>query len=412
MSNTVLPADTGLPLGPDDTVLGRSLDTFLSGLNRVPDLLGWGEPTHGREEYLVLRNRVFAHLVRQHGFRSIALESDCLAGTIVDDWVTGGPGTVDEVCRTGFSHDFGEFAGNRALVNMMREYNMDKSPEDRLHFHGCDAPTEMYYAPSPADALLTVHDRLVEILGASATPVPRDRIVAQLGDESHWREPAAMMDPNRSIGAGDNAHALRIVADDLATLLWTHAPRIRAVLTPIEADRLDTAARSAIGLLRYHAAMADPGADRLERLCALRDGMMAENLLALVPPRSDRGRCLVFAHNSHLQRIRSGMTMAGRRLRWWSGGALAGSVLADRYAFVAVDGAEPSSEPEPTGFRSALASATDGQTLFPTDALRSALADRPAARAATVSNDPRHTPLSPEIVDDAQAVVFVESEEP
>ncbi|MEU5388951.1 hypothetical protein ABZ391_34605, partial [Kitasatospora cineracea] len=36
-------------------------------------LLALGEPTHGAEEFLDLRNELFRHLVTAHGYRSIAV---------------------------------------------------------------------------------------------------------------------------------------------------------------------------------------------------------------------------------------------------------------------------------------------------------------------------------------------------
>ncbi|NEE19547.1 erythromycin esterase family protein, partial [Streptomyces sp. SID7499] len=85
------------------------------------------------------------------------------------------------------------------------------------------------------------------------------------------------------------------------------------------------------GLLRYHFWMADASPDRLSRLTGLRDQMMAANLLAL----AERAPVLVHAHNSHLQRDMSSMRMGGRRLEWWSAGAVVGARLGEEYGFLA-----------------------------------------------------------------------------
>src|SRR5215213_7437745 len=74
-----------------------------------PRLLALGEPTHGDEVLLDLRNDLFRQLVEQEGYRTITIESDCLMGLVVDDYVTSGTGVLDEVMKRGFSHDWGAF---------------------------------------------------------------------------------------------------------------------------------------------------------------------------------------------------------------------------------------------------------------------------------------------------------------
>src|SRR5207245_1805974 len=101
---------------------GPALSRFLDSLPASPRLLGLGEPTHGPEEFLLLRNRMFRSLVEHEGYRSIALETGVLAAQVVDEYVAGGAGDLDEVMSAGFSHGFGAAAGNRELVAWMREY--------------------------------------------------------------------------------------------------------------------------------------------------------------------------------------------------------------------------------------------------------------------------------------------------
>jgi Erythromycin esterase len=54
--------------------------------------------------------------------------------------------------------------------------------------------------------------------------------------------------------------------------------------------------RTAAGLLRYQAAMADTSPSRVARLMRLRDAMMTENLTDIATREADRGPTLVFAH--------------------------------------------------------------------------------------------------------------------
>lgn len=114
-------------------------------------------------------------------------------------------------------------------------------------------------------------------------------------------------------------------------LLDAQAPHLLAATSRDGWDRARLYGRTATGLLRYHHSMADTSPARMTRLCALRDVMMAHNLLAVAA----RGPALIHAHNSHLQREKSTMHMWQGPVEWWSAGALVSARLGEEYAFVA-----------------------------------------------------------------------------
>ncbi|MET8912042.1 hypothetical protein [Micromonospora sp. NPDC004551] len=91
----------------EDIVHAVDAATVRTLLPARPRVLALGEPTHGEDVLLDLRNDLFRQLVDQDGYRTIAIESDCLLGLAVDDHVTAGTGTLDEVMARGFSHGFG-----------------------------------------------------------------------------------------------------------------------------------------------------------------------------------------------------------------------------------------------------------------------------------------------------------------
>ncbi|MFI8257990.1 erythromycin esterase family protein [Streptomyces filamentosus] len=318
----------------------------MAALPARPRLLALGEPTHGEDVLLDVRNDLFRQLVEEEGYRTIALESDCLAALTVDAHVTsgagaagadstpGGPGDpadLDDVMAHGFSHGFGASPANRELVRWMRAHNEGRAPADRVRFAGFDGPLEMSAAQSPRRALTALHAHLALRVDASLLPCAVRELEDLLGEDDRWTDPAVMGDPSRSAGRTPTAERLRILTDDLTALLDAHAPPPEDEQEQEERHRARLHARTATGLLRYHAAMADPTPARLVRLLTLRASMMAANLLAL----AERAPTLVHAHNSHLQRDRSSMTMAGRHLEWWSAGALAHSRLGEEYGFVA-----------------------------------------------------------------------------
>ncbi|MFI2364284.1 erythromycin esterase family protein [Promicromonospora sp. NPDC019610] len=302
-----------------------------------PRILALGEPTHGAGALLRLRNELFRQLVEQEGYRTIALETDCLAGQVVDDYVTTGEGDLDDVMARGFSHEWGGFPGNRELVRWMRAWNERADAEGRtdpgrLRFAGIDGPLEIQAAASPRAALTALYEYLSARVDPDLLPCTAQVLDRMIGADARWTEPAAMMDPARSVGQSAEARELRLLADDLATLLDTHAPQLVASSTTQEWDRARTYGRTATGLLRYHFWMADPSPARMTRLLAARDAMMAGNLLAL----AERGPVLVNAHNSHLQRGMSTMRMWDHpRLEWWGAGALVSARLGERYGFLA-----------------------------------------------------------------------------
>lgn len=369
----------------DPAGLRRALDELLAARTEPPALLALGEPTHGIEAFPLLRNEVLRHLV-ERGYRSIVLETDFFAASVVDDYVAGATAEIDDVLATGFSHGFGAQPANRELVAWLRTHNAGRAPRDRVRFLGFDAPVEYSAAPGPRRALTTAIGYLPEAL----RPAVHD-LDTLLGDDTDWTDPAAMFDPAASIGDSERARALRVVADDVASALRRAAPSLR----PAGYDHAVAHARTAQGLLRYHAAMAGPAPDRIANLVSLRAEMMADNLLAIVAREGPRGPSLVFAHNGHLLRARAG------EVSWGSAGALVALTLGERYLFLATD-ANPHSDPGT--LQHVLAEATTRRALFPTPALRAALPRSIGTGEPIVRG---HIPLDPADLDGADAVIFI-----
>ncbi|GAB2500195.1 erythromycin esterase family protein [Nocardiopsis aegyptia] len=375
-------SDYGLRADPGPAV-GRLLDTW----GRTPLVLGVGEPTHGVERFLLLRNEVFAHLVEHRGFRSFALETDCVTAAAVDDHVTGRTDELD--FDTAFSHGFGAFAGNRALVAWIREYNEGREPGERVRFHGIDSPLEITGAASPRASLEAASGYLRDHLGR----VPSDALAVV--DDAAWEDPAAMMDPSASVGDSPEAHALRVAADDMMGVFEAEAPGLRRADSDEGYERALLFARTGRGLLRYHAAMASHAPDRVARMLGLRDAMMADHLMAIARTGAP---CLVSAHNTHLQRTRSTVNFGGTDQHWWSAGAVVASLIGRDYAVIGTDSDTVASD-EPS-LQAALADAAPDRALFPIERLADLFDLRPAASA-----DHRYIPLSG--LDGVDAVAFV-----
>ena len=404
--------------GADD--LGAALGSFLGSLGARPRLLGLGEPMHGEEEFPLLRNRAFRRLVEREGYLSVAIESDCLAALEVDAYVAGGEGSLDDVTETGFSHGFGAFDSNRELVAWMREHNRNRTPEDRLRFYGFDAPMEITGAASPRQALAALHGYLAAHLEADSLPCDLQTVDRLVGDDGRWTDPAAAMDPSRSVGASGEAGELRLLADDLGALLTSESPRLVAAASEEDWWRACLHGRTAAGLLRYHAAMADgsgPRAAQISRLMGRRDAMMSENLRAITAREARRGPTLVFAHNGHLRKDRSEFLLpaewGGGTVSWWGAGAISSAQMGDRYAFLAsAVGSAPErglGVPDPDTLEGALYAVAEGRCIFGSKRLAESVRARsPKLTPRTdASADRGYSALDPDRLDGTDGVVFV-----
>lgn len=359
-------------------------------------LLAIGEPTHREPAFGSVRNEIFSQLVDQ-GFRSIAIETDRVAALMVNDYVQEGVGTLDAVMSEGFTHGFGELDPNRKLVSWMREYNRSCPVGKRLAFHGFDAPTEITSAPSPRRYLeYASHYLELDVDIASVA-----------GEDEKWSSTAAAMDPAMSIGDTANAETLRVVADDMLTMLYSRAPERISATSRGDWLSAKTYLTAGLGLLRYHkqSALRLEQAARVSRLSATRDVLMAQNLLDIRDIEARRGGTLVFAHNLHLRRDRSSWSFMDMDIEWCGAGAIIGSLLDDRYAFIA--GSLGRSEalglsvPAEDSYEGLLESRIDNWGLT-TDAV-----DDSAHRRTDAAQAQGYFPLDRAVVDAADAVLCI-----
>ncbi|MFC3450557.1 erythromycin esterase family protein [Amycolatopsis speibonae] len=357
------------------------------------DLLALGEPTHATPVFAEVRNTLFAQLV-DRGFRSIALETDRVAALVANDYVQDGTGSLDLAMSEGFTHVFGTVDANRQLIAWLREFNDDRPPAERLSFHGFDTQTENTSAPSPRRYL----EYAREFLGLDVD------IASTAGDDERWSRTEAVMDAASSIGATAEAYRLRAIAADLLAALRSRKPEPGTDAW----SRAEIHLMAGIDLLRYHRQCAEPlePSERYLPLVAIRDAIMARNLLDIRAAEADRGRTLVFAHNLHLRRQASTMHVAGTETTWFPAGALVAPLLGDRYTFVATSLGRSEAialeEPEPDTYEGFL------QKHVTTDWGLLPASDVPPARVRT-DPVPRqgYFPLGQGILGEADALLHV-----
>ena len=328
-------AREAIPFSPDSPgAFSIAVDKVIASLGDSVELLGLGEALHGGEDILILRNRLFQHLVEAHGYSAIAIESSFPRAHLVNEYLAGrGPASYEAVQDSGFSHGFGHIFANRELVEWMRQYNAASSHRVQLQFYGFDSPTEMMGSDSPRQVLHFVLDYLASVDAASGQEY-RQRIDPLLGPDAAWENPAAMMDPAQSIGLSPNATALRIETEELIAELQARRPELVAKSDErryLEAAQYASVARQ---LLNYHAALARQSGERIVRLLGIRDALMADNLVYMVLRERGRGKVLAFAHNSHLQRGKAALQLGSDVYTWWPVGAHLHEMLGQRYAVI------------------------------------------------------------------------------
>jgi erythromycin esterase len=402
-------ANEAIPFSVDSpTTFNAAVDKMIKSLGSSVELLGFGEALHGGEDILILRNRLFQRLVQKHGYSAIAIESNFPRARVVNEYIAGrSPASYEAVQEAGFSHGFGRLDANRGLVEWIRGYNADPAHRIKLQFYGFDSPTEMTGTDSPRQLLHFALDYFASVDSASAEEY-RQRIDPLLGRDADWENPAAMMDPTKSIGLSPAAAALRIETEDLLTELHVRRPELVAKSNErhyLEAAQYATAARQ---LLNYHATLArksEPGKRIVEGL-GLRDAMMADNLAYIVSRERGRGKVLAFAHNSHLKLGKAEWQLGTYALSWWPAGAQLQEILGSRYSVigtaVGVSNANGIGKPEAGTLEARLTAGPGPARFIPTHKGQGLPASEIAAlpvRSGSMKNQ-TYFPLTPQSLTD------------
>ena len=100
-------------------------------------LVGLGEGTHGTKEFYEMKDQIFRNLVVDKGFKAIVFELPWGNAWIINEYVTKGIGTLDDVIDQGgyWTYDTQEV---RDLAQWMHDYNQTVSDEEKIYFIGND----------------------------------------------------------------------------------------------------------------------------------------------------------------------------------------------------------------------------------------------------------------------------------
>lgn len=296
----------------------------LSSVLARPTVLGLGEATHGTREFFRLKHRLIRFLATEHDVRLIGLEANLSATLAINEYVLGGEGDPASALDA-VRYWTWDVESMRSLVEWLREFNRERSPGEKVRFHGFDvnftrAPARRlraYLRRVDPDALDRYDDTLTMLSDGGLRVADADlrerRLTrtAEVVDELENRFQAR----RESYVAATSARAWRLARRHL----WI-VERNRAGLRGAMQDGTDA----------YH---------------RVRDRAMAENVAWLLDHESADG-IVVLAHNSHVARgpLFDDVAAMGRHLDGQYGEAYLPVALEFGYgSFQATSGARDSS---------------------------------------------------------------------
>ncbi|MFF4341462.1 erythromycin esterase family protein [Kitasatospora sp. NPDC001540] len=118
----------------DDLPLpGAALDEIAARLAAGAEVVGVGESTRFSRETFAVRDQLFRRLVREHGFRALALQDDPVAAAALDAYANGGPGSAAYALAGAWRP--WRTAEMAAALEWVRAFNRDH-PDDPVRIFG------------------------------------------------------------------------------------------------------------------------------------------------------------------------------------------------------------------------------------------------------------------------------------
>ncbi len=126
------PLQTAEPSGPD---------ADLQPLKQVvgnASIVGLGEANHGTHEFFSMKARMFEFLVERVGFTALAFENGWDASRQIDDYIQTGNGNIEALMRRNL-YSAWQTQEVRDLIEWMRAYNANPAHTRKVQFVGIDA---------------------------------------------------------------------------------------------------------------------------------------------------------------------------------------------------------------------------------------------------------------------------------
>jgi erythromycin esterase len=234
-----------------------------------------GESRHDLHEQFQFKHRMVRFLVQQMSFSAVAMEVSMPDAGRVNDYVSGGAGDAEQLVHDSLGYwDAWDTEEILALVQWLRQYNVDPAHGRKVHFYGFDM---MFPSSSVAEII-----RFLEKVDA-------DHAAAFRQQTAHVRTEPQRLSRKEWMDMRDALSKLR---------------------SDVEANRREYSARSSrdafewalhqISVATQAANWWLAGADGLNNRAQVREQSMAENIQWILQHEGPHGRILVSAHNAHV----------------------------------------------------------------------------------------------------------------
>lgn len=130
--------DTSIPLRTTDPGHSRQDLEPLSRIFASANVIGLGEHSHGTREVFQSKDRLIRYLVEELDYRLLVFELPYSAGFAINQFITSGDGSAEEVLRRDDVHSIWQCEAIVELLNWMREFNSGRDPGDQVRFYGVD----------------------------------------------------------------------------------------------------------------------------------------------------------------------------------------------------------------------------------------------------------------------------------
>lgn len=102
------------------------------------DVIGLGEHSHGTREVFQFKDRLFRFLVEELDYRLIAFEVPYCAGIAINEFITSGDGSAEEVLCRDDVHSIWRCEAIAEMLEWMKAFNAGRAPDDQIQFYGVD----------------------------------------------------------------------------------------------------------------------------------------------------------------------------------------------------------------------------------------------------------------------------------
>jgi erythromycin esterase len=229
---------------------------------------------------LFARNHLIRELAEEGRISWVALETGYAEGLLLDHFVRGGSGTPSEVAAKGFTHGFGNFAGNVALLEDLRAINLRKPASNQIGIVGVDLSLGGPWGSAPSMAPIEC-----------ALSGVRDPALRQSLHDSFSK--AVIPGLTKTAVSEQEKRVFHALSKRLASSIAPDAPQSERRCAFIVAQ-----SSTALDAQPMHAARGSVPSDTW-RMVDVRDEAMAKNALAALAD-ADGGSILLFAHTAHV----------------------------------------------------------------------------------------------------------------